>query len=198
MAYHRYRANADIPALFIEMLIYMGTSKQQAKQLTQTMFKHHFLGEIDVVLDNIDANLRIPLPQNYYMSLSNGAKVKNLVIVNSQDFESFQAIWPIISKNIEFLLKAGGLQSDFTSNWRAIFLYGEDIVVTDDLGILENGDLVDGNNWGFGLGEEWYPKDYWLPKEKAESAAHLNCGPECPIVLDVACAPVDDGSEDSH
>lgn len=60
-----------------------------------------------------------------------------------------------------------GIQSGFTLNWRAILLCGEDLVVTDDLGILENGDLVDGNDWGFGLGEEWYPNDYRHPKEKA-------------------------------
>lgn len=64
----------------------MGTSKQQAKLLTQMMFKHRLLGEIDVVLDNIDANIIILLPQNYYMSLSNGAEVKKLVIVNSLEF----------------------------------------------------------------------------------------------------------------
>ncbi|XP_059076445.1 uncharacterized protein LOC131875787 [Cryptomeria japonica] len=136
MAYHRYRANANIPTFFPAILIYMGTSKQQAKLLTQMMFKHRLLGEIDIVLDNIDANLRIPLPQNYYMSLSNEAEVKKLMIVNSLDFASFQATWLVISTNIEFLLKAAGIQSGFTSNWRAIFLYGEDLAMTDDLRIL--------------------------------------------------------------
>ncbi|XP_059065640.1 disease resistance protein Roq1-like [Cryptomeria japonica] len=70
------------------------------------------------------------------------------------------------------------------SEWRAQFLCDEDLAGTNDFGILDNGEQVDGNDWGFGLGEEWFPNDYRLPKEKAESAAHLNCGIECPIVLD--------------
>lgn len=57
MAYHRYRANADIPTFFLAMILYMGTSKQREKLLTQMMFKHRLLGEIDAILDNIDANL---------------------------------------------------------------------------------------------------------------------------------------------
>lgn len=128
------------------MIIYMGTSKQKEKLLTQMMFKHRLLGEIDVVLDNIDANLRILLPQNYYMSFSNGAEVKKLVIVNSLDFESLQATWHVISRNIDFLLIEASIQSDFTSDWREKFLCDEELAGTDDLGILENGDLVDGND----------------------------------------------------
>lgn len=54
------------------------------------IFKHLLLGEIDAILDNIDANLRILLPENY-MSHSNEVEVKKLVIVNSLDFASFQA-----------------------------------------------------------------------------------------------------------
>lgn len=115
------------------------------------------MGEIDDVLDNIDANLRIMLPQNYYMSLSNGAKVRKLVIVNSLDFESLQATWPVISRNIDFLLKASGIQIRFTSKWREKFLRDEDLVGGDDLGILESVELMGGNDWGFGLGEEWLP-----------------------------------------
>lgn len=146
MAYHKYRANVDIPAFFLAMVIYMGTSKQRAKLLTQMMFKHRLLGEIDTVLDNIDANMRISLPQNYYMSLGNRTEVRKLVIVNSLDFDTLQATWPVITRNIDFLLKTAGIQNGFTSDWWAKFLHDKELAGADDFGILENGDLVVGND----------------------------------------------------
>lgn len=62
-AYHRYRANPDILTFLLAMLLYMMISKQKTKLLTQMVFEHCFLGEIDVVLDNVDSIIRLPFPK---------------------------------------------------------------------------------------------------------------------------------------
>lgn len=67
--------------MFVAMLIYMGVSKPRTKKVCQMVFRHSFLGEIDDVLDNVDNNLHLPLPQNYYMFVGRGIEVKKYVVV---------------------------------------------------------------------------------------------------------------------
>lgn len=65
---HKYRVSFDIPTFFLAMLLFSGMSKQWAKKLTQMLFRHSVLGNIDAAIDNVDKDLHITLTHEYYLS----------------------------------------------------------------------------------------------------------------------------------
>ena len=79
--YHRARSNTKILAMFLAVLLHMGVSKEISKKLTQMVFVHALLGDIDATLDNVDDNRKIPMPHNYYMMQMRGREVMKFPLV---------------------------------------------------------------------------------------------------------------------
>lgn len=109
------------------------------------------------------ASLDCPSPKNYYMSLGNGVEVWKKVIVNSLDFNSLETSWLVLNRNIEFLCKISGILPGFTTAERSTFIQKERFSGREDIDIMANGDIVEGNSSGLGCGKEWILDDVRHP-----------------------------------
>lgn len=162
--------------MFMAILFHMEVSKESAKKLTQMVFKHAWLVEIDAALDNVDANKWIPMPQNYYMIRMHGREIMKFSLIRTIEPKIYEKLWDIRECNIFFLLRAIKLVTNFPRGWALGYLGDEDLVNE----VVVN----DEEDWELGLGEEWHKNDEQDPEQKAKSPAHVNCGPDCPVITD--------------
>lgn len=69
---HKYRVNMEIPAVFIATLLHFGLPKDKTKKLCRKLSKEDLLGGLRNVLENIDENLTIPLPNDFNVTIKMG------------------------------------------------------------------------------------------------------------------------------
>lgn len=174
LAYHTFQENTRSSAMFLVMILYMGVPKTWDKKLCQMVFIHAMLGEIDEALDNVNDNLMMSLPQNYYMSLGNRVEVKKFPVVRSLNPVRLEKLWDEKEQSIMFLLKAAKMMKTPPKGWVQQYLVEEWLarkVVADDDG-----------DWELGMGEEWVPNDSRDLEAKVSSPTHVNYGLDCPVI----------------
>lgn len=143
-------------------------------------FQHFLLGEIDEALDNLDGNLLISMPQNYYMSLGNGLEVPKFIVVLLLKSMELKKLWREIERNITFIMHAIGISRNQLEGWVQEYVNVE--------GIEGKFWAIDDEDWELGAIEEWFENDFRDMVEMDNHPTHQACGTDCPVVLNAIMA----------
>lgn len=105
-----YRVNTDIPVVFVSILLVMGLKKFEATLLCQALFRKEILGDLNLVVDNVDEEMKGPYLEDYMVrdgqrvSREIGYKSLNgLLSLSMMTHLLKKALKLSIARNIEFL-----------------------------------------------------------------------------------------------
>ena len=117
---YSWRTNSDIVGLWVGCLARARVEKWDIIRITHNIFDPYWLVGLESVVANIDAWLRIPLPEAYIEFDVNSPKIgrssRRPCMVIRDNVQFFRE-WPQMELCIKFLLRWRGILEDLEMDW---------------------------------------------------------------------------------
>ena len=129
---YSWRTNSDIVGLWVGCLMRAGIEKWDTVRITHNIFDPCWLVGLELAVANIDARLRIPLPEAYMEFDINSQEMvrspkRPCMII--RDNIQFYKEWPRMELSIKFLLRWRGIIEDHGKEWLTEYLKAYDAYI---------------------------------------------------------------------